>query len=185
MFPASSNNTPTLSPQYIELPSPPVSNGVVLPCNSPPPGPPSRFSPESVPQSPSTSSSSGHIPGISSPPVFTPICDIHIDLPIPPNPINAHPMLTRSKTWTIIPRAHITHISNDLEPLSVKHALTDPKWQKAMQDEFIALQRLGTWSLVPFQPDMKIVSNKWIFRVKRLPDGSVDRYKARLVAKGF
>ena len=54
-----------------------------------------------------------------------------------------------------------------------------------MQDEFIALQRLGTWSLVPFQPDMKIVSNKWIFRVKRLLAGSVDRYKARLVAKGF
>jgi len=29
------------------------------------------------------------------------------------------------------------------------------------------------------------VENKWIFRIKRKPDGSIERYKARLVAKGF
>ena len=29
------------------------------------------------------------------------------------------------------------------------------------------------------------VGCKWVFRIKGLPDGSINRYKARLVAKGF
>ena len=32
---------------------------------------------------------------------------------------------------------------------------------------------------------MKVVDNKWVFRIKRHADGSIQRYKARLVAKGF
>ena len=32
---------------------------------------------------------------------------------------------------------------------------------------------------------MKIIPNKWVFKVKRNFDGSLARYKARLVAKGF
>lgn len=39
--------------------------------------------------------------------------------------------------------------------------------------------------MVPCPPNMNIVGSKWIFKVKRNPDGSVSRYKARLVAQGF
>ena len=30
-----------------------------------------------------------------------------------------------------------------------------------------------------------MIDCKWVFRIKRKPDGTIDRYKARLVAKGF
>ncbi|KAK6137892.1 hypothetical protein DH2020_028350 [Rehmannia glutinosa] len=32
---------------------------------------------------------------------------------------------------------------------------------------------------------MSIINNKWMFRIKYNPDGSVEKYKARVVAKGF
>lgn len=54
-----------------------------------------------------------------------------------------------------------------------------------MSSEFDALLRNGTWDLVSPQSSQNIVGCKWMFRIKRNPDGSLDKYKARLVAKGF
>lgn len=54
-----------------------------------------------------------------------------------------------------------------------------------MDLEFTSLQRNGTWVLVPHEPHMNVVGCKWVYRIKRNPDGSINRYKARLVAKGF
>ncbi|KAH9673912.1 retrovirus-related pol polyprotein from transposon RE1 [Citrus sinensis] len=64
-------------------------------------------------------------------------------------------------------------------------ALIDTKWRGAMQAEFDALQNNKTWTLVPREQAGKIVGNKWVFRVKYNPDGSISKYKARLVAKSF
>jgi hypothetical protein len=38
---------------------------------------------------------------------------------------------------------------------------------------------------VPPPPNHNIVDCKWLFRIKRNPDGTIARHKARLVAKGF
>jgi hypothetical protein len=54
-----------------------------------------------------------------------------------------------------------------------------------MCDEIAALRINRTWSLVPFHPSMNIVGSRWVYRIKRRVDGSIERYKARLIARGF
>lgn len=54
-----------------------------------------------------------------------------------------------------------------------------------MKLEIHALESNQTWELVPRPTNHHVVDCKWLFKVKYLPDGSIDRYKARLVAKGF
>lgn len=53
-----------------------------------------------------------------------------------------------------------------------------------MDDEFNALLHNGTWELIP-SSGHKPIGCKWVFRIKRNPDGSIAKYNARLVAKGF
>ena len=71
------------------------------------------------------------------------------------------------------------------EPRDVHEALGDDRWLKAMEEELGALHKNNTWHLVPQQQGINLIDCKWVFKVKRKSDGSVDRYKARLVAKGF
>jgi hypothetical protein len=54
-----------------------------------------------------------------------------------------------------------------------------------MDIEFDALVKNKTWRLVPPMKGRNIVGCKWVYKIKRKQDGSLDRYKARLVAKDF
>ncbi|XP_078159603.1 putative mitochondrial protein AtMg00820 [Carex rostrata] len=54
-----------------------------------------------------------------------------------------------------------------------------------MSHELYAFAKNGTWVLVPSQPDLNVIGCKWIYKIKRKADGSIERYKAHLVAKGY
>jgi hypothetical protein len=54
-----------------------------------------------------------------------------------------------------------------------------------MDEEFAALMSNKTWLLVPPTAGNNIIDCKWVYKVKRKSDGTIDMYKARLVAKGF
>ncbi|KAM1830529.1 hypothetical protein ACFX13_020749 [Malus domestica] len=75
--------------------------------------------------------------------------------------------------------------STDYIPTTYLQASKHAHWRSSMQDEFNALQSTGTWTLVPPSSSYNVVGCKWVFRIKKHPDGTVERFKARLVAKGY
>ena len=54
-----------------------------------------------------------------------------------------------------------------------------------MDMELMALQNYNTRSLMSLPVGKKPVGSKWVYKIKRRADGSIERYKARLVAKGL
>ena len=58
-------------------------------------------------------------------------------------------------------------------------------WYKAALDEIQSLIENGTFELVELPPGRKAIGSRWVFKVKKNADGSIERYKGRLVAQGF
>ena len=104
--------------------------------------------------------------------------------PLPPV---THPMQTQSKSGIFKPKlGYKAQIDYSItEPTSFTTASKHPQWCDAMHEEFQAVQKQGTWCLVPPPSTKNIVGCKWVYKLKYNSDGTIARYKARLVAKGF
>lgn len=48
-----------------------------------------------------------------------------------------------------------------------------------------ALVDNGTWEWAELPKGRKAIGSKWVFKIKRDPDGNIERYKARLIAQGY
>ena len=58
-------------------------------------------------------------------------------------------------------------------------------WFKAMKEEIQSLESMNTYTLVKPPPGALVITNTWVYKIKRRADNSIERYKARLVAHGF
>ncbi|CAM8930983.1 unnamed protein product [Rhodiola kirilowii] len=103
------------------------------------------------------------------------------------NTVTKYPIsnFVQYKTCSHTHQHYIFQVSSIVEPTSYAQASKDPKWQAAMEKELAALQDNNTWVFTTLPPNKNCVGSKWIFRIKRHSDGTIERYKARLVAKGF
>ena len=77
------------------------------------------------------------------------------------------------------------NLSTNFEPTSFEEASTRVEWKEAMQNEYDALIKNGTWKLVDPLVGTKPIGCKWVYKNKYRSDGSLDKHKVRLVAKGY
>ena len=79
----------------------------------------------------------------------------------------------------------VLSIHDSIEPTTFKTAVVHEQWRNAMVEEFTALQKQGTWELVPPPVDRNVIGSKWVYKIKKDQYGKISRYKARLVAQGY
>ena len=59
------------------------------------------------------------------------------------------------------------------------------EWMEATQKEYDAFIENKTWVLSPLPPGRKAIGSRWVFKIKRHDDGTIEKFKARFVARGF
>jgi hypothetical protein len=174
-------NTILTQPHTILHINPTIPQAPNSPTTTTPPTPEAIL--QEVPLSPSTLS------GNESSPEPSPSQNSIISTNPPADSNTTNRIITRSQNNIFKPKKffYASHhpLPENLEPSNVRQAMQHSHWRQAISEEFNALIKNGTWTLVPPPKHQNIVDCKWLFRIKRNPDGTIARYKARLVAKGF
>ncbi|GJW25008.1 putative ribonuclease H-like domain-containing protein [Tanacetum coccineum] len=70
------------------------------------------------------------------------------------------------------------------EPKKVNHALKDPSWIEATQEELLQFKLQEVWTLMDLPNGKTAIGSKWVFRNKKDERGIVIKNKARMVAQG-
>jgi Reverse transcriptase (RNA-dependent DNA polymerase) len=89
------------------------------------------------------------------------------------------------------PLLELVNLSNapDLpEPVTYQEAMSRvdaPWWKESCEDEYQSLMDNNVWTVVDLPAGKKAVGSKWVFKLKKNPDGSIEHFKSRVVAKGY
>lgn len=81
-------------------------------------------------------------------------------------------------------RTFLEAIDADREPMTYSQAVKNKRWCDAMDNELQALERNGTWTIEDLPKDKKALGCKWVYKIKRKSDETVERFKERIVILG-
>jgi hypothetical protein len=54
-----------------------------------------------------------------------------------------------------------------------------------MVDEYDSIVKNSAWEIIPRPVDKSVVGSRWVYNVKQVVDGSMEKYKAKFVVWGF
>ena len=75
----------------------------------------------------------------------------------------------------------MSHI-NDSNTSSYEEDAEKKVWKDEMTEEYQSILNNDVWEVVPRPKRKPIVTSKWIYKIKLVADGSVDKYKYRFVS---
>ena len=73
----------------------------------------------------------------------------------------------------------------DTEPSCHGEATGQQVWQDAMEEEYQSILKNDVWDIVSRPEGKHVVTSKWIYKIKHVADGSVEKYKAIFGARGL
>jgi hypothetical protein len=73
----------------------------------------------------------------------------------------------------------------DKEPTWFEESIQKKEWEDSMTKEYQFFVKNDVWEIVPRPKRKDVVSSKWLYMIKHVADGSIEKYKSMLVARGF
>ena len=71
------------------------------------------------------------------------------------------------------------------EPSSFEKVMQQPIWVDGIIEEYDSIIKNSAWEVVPRPVGKSVVRSRWIYKVNKFFDGSVEKYKAKFVVQGF
>jgi hypothetical protein len=110
----------------------------------------------------------------------------------PPRAVERRPQRSRRIPQryenTVALKVNYSPIEESVAPTSFEeavHGRESRKWKLAIEDQLRSLEANHTWEVIDKPKDMNLISTKWVFKIKMLPNGQINKYKARPCVRGF
>ncbi|XP_059073700.1 uncharacterized mitochondrial protein AtMg00820-like [Cryptomeria japonica] len=73
----------------------------------------------------------------------------------------------------------------EVQPSNFQEASKNQAWRDAMVEEYSSIMKNSMWEVVPRPKNKSMVGSRWLYKIKNVADGSVEKYEAIFMAKGF
>ena len=73
----------------------------------------------------------------------------------------------------------------DTKPSSCDKVVGQIIWRDAMMEEYQTIMKNDVWDVVPRPEGKYVITSKWIYKIKHVVDGSVEKHKEIFMARGF
>jgi hypothetical protein len=71
------------------------------------------------------------------------------------------------------------------EPTFFEEAIQKKEWVDPMKKEYQSIIKNDVWEIVPRPKNKDVVSSKWLYKIKHVANGSIEKHKARFVSCGL